>query len=122
MSLLTIENKDLDQKCRHLLESFPLRFAGIINRKGILISGGFRPKITPYEEEEKLKMLYMQTVLDFSMKSDYNSTLGSTFYILTKREKVNVATIPLNNELLLLLSADSKVEIDTMVEFTRSIF
>lgn len=123
MSLLTIENtEDLNAKCKRALQVFPIRFAGIINKKGHLVSGGFKTGIIPYEEESKLKMLHMQTVLDFSMRSEYNDTLGGIFYVVAKREKVTTVTIPLGNELLLLLSCDPNVEIESAIINIQEMF
>jgi len=40
------------EKCKKLLEESEIRFAGIVDKDGQLISGGFKEGLTPYEGDE----------------------------------------------------------------------
>ena len=40
------------EKCKKLLEESEIRFAGIVDKDGKLISGGFKEGLTPYEGDE----------------------------------------------------------------------
>jgi hypothetical protein len=48
-----------DKKCSKLLEESEIRFAGIINKDGKLVSGGFKEGLVPYEgDETKLQSFF----------------------------------------------------------------
>lgn len=94
--------QDYEKKCQELLEDNQFRFVGIINKLGNLIAGGFRHEITPFETEEKSRMMYMQMVLEVSMRKEFDETLGEIDYIASKRKNALMISIPVNDELLLI--------------------
>ena len=51
-----------DEKCEQLLQENEIRFAGIINDQGNLISGGFKKGITPLEGDETKLQSFMEFV------------------------------------------------------------
>jgi hypothetical protein len=40
------------EKCAKLLEESEIRFAGIVDKNGKLVSGGFKEGLVPYEGDE----------------------------------------------------------------------
>ena len=101
----------LENKCHGLLNNDEIRFVGIINRMGNLISGGLNEGVDLLETDEKRRKLYMQTALEISMREDFNDTLGKINYIATNRDNVLVITIPMNNHVMLISAKPtSKVE------------
>jgi len=44
-----------DQKCKKLLDYDEIRFAGLINKMGRLVAGGFKPGISPLEDDAERK-------------------------------------------------------------------
>ena len=101
----------LENKCHSLLNNDEIRFVGIINRMGNIISGGFSEEVDLLETDEKRRKLYMQTALEISMRADFNDTLGRINYIATNRDNVLVITIPMNNHIILISAKPtSKVE------------
>ena len=108
-------------KCEELLKDEQFRFVGIINKLGNLIAGGFSHKITPFETEEKSRMMYMQMVLEISMRKDFDETLGEIDYIASKRKNALMISIPINDELLL-ISTNPKEETKEIVAKAIKIF
>ena len=53
MSDLDLTLQLFDEKCNRLLGESEIRFAGIVDKDGKLIAGGFKEGITPYENDEK---------------------------------------------------------------------
>jgi len=101
----------LENKCHSLLNNNEIRFVGIINRMGNIISGGFSEEVDLLETDEKRRKLYMQTALEISMREDFNDTLGKINYIATNRDNVLVITMPMNNHVMLISAKPtSKVE------------
>ena len=67
-----------------------------------MIAGGFKDGINPFETEEKRRMLYMQMVLEISMRKEFDSSLGPVNYIASRREKALMISMPLDSNLILI--------------------
>jgi len=102
----------LENMSKRLLESKGIRFAGVLNNKGHIVGGGFSPSITPFEES-RLQMFFMEIALDLSMRREFDDTLGKVESLISKREKVNLITIPFER-LFLLVSADKTEDLDEL--------
>lgn len=115
------ENKNLEETCQEIL-SFPdIRFCGIINQFGHLIAGGFKEGIKPLESDEKRRMSYMQMVLDINMRKEHNESLGPIEYSATKRGKVVMISIPLNDNVVL-VSAEPKSDPHQITKIVTHLF
>ena len=55
------------QKCTKLLDESEIRFAGIVDKDGQLIAGGFKEGLVPHEGDETR----LQSFLEFVFKSIY---------------------------------------------------
>ena len=100
-----------DQKCKKLLDYDEIRFAGLINKMGHLVAGGFKPGISPLEDDAERKKMYMELALRVSMRKDFDYSLGPVKYAASRREKAVVLSFPLNSNVLL-VSAEPNVDID----------
>ena len=93
-----------------------IRFAGIINKQGRKISGGFNPDVTPLEKDvKKLEMLFMETALDYSMRKEFDKSLGEIKAIVSYRSKTNIITI-IHGENFLLLSAEPELNTAKVIQ------
>ena len=108
-SMMVQTNQLYEQKCKELLQDKQLRFVGVINKLGNLIAGGFRKEITPFETDEKNRMMYLQMVLEVSMRRDFDETLGEIDYIASSRKNVLMISIPIGKELLLISASPFSV-------------
>ncbi|MFB5606495.1 MAG: DUF6659 family protein [Candidatus Nitrosomaritimum yanchengensis] len=121
MSLLSFQEVGkLDESCLKLAKISGVNFAGVINKNGRLIAGGFRTDSNSYKKE-KLQMIFLELYLDYSMRKEFDSVLGKINYMTTLREHVNVTTIPYNEELILILSQPN-TDINNLVEKCTDIF
>lgn len=110
--LTTFENHcSLENMCAKILHEKGIRFAGIINKMGRLEAGGFGKGITPHEDNERQKMMFMQFVLMCNMRKECDETSGQLDYIMTKREKSKILCMPMEDRVLL-LSAESFVDME----------
>jgi len=100
-----------DQKCKKLIDYDEIRFAGLINDMGRLVAGGFKPGISPLEDDAERKKMYMELALRVSMRKDFDYSLGPVKYAASRREKAVVLSFPLNSNVLL-VSAEPNVDID----------
>ena len=100
-----------EQKCKKILQEDEIRFAGIVNRMGRLVAGGFKEGIRPLEDEEDRRKMYMELILRVSMRSEFDYSLGKVKYTASRREKAVVMSFPLDNNVLF-ISAEPDISID----------
>ena len=110
MSQQPDENKILEKKCKTLLAEEGVRFAGVINNMGRQVAGGYASKITPLVDEEEHK-ISLEHALEILITKDLDESLGSIDSIVTRRKKVTMITVPMNNSSLLIsVERDSDAE------------
>lgn len=92
---------ELEKRCSILLGDDQIRFAGVINKMGNLIAGGFRKDVKPFQNDAKQRMLYMQMVLEISMRREFDLDLGDVNYTASKRNKALMITVPIEDRIVL---------------------
>ena len=105
MTALHVEEYSfLEERCNEMLKDNQIRFTGIINKMGNLVAGGFGQGIEPFQNDAKQRMLYMQMVLEISMRSDFDSVLGKVNYTASNRNKALMITVPFEDKIILVSS------------------
>ena len=118
-----IKNQIFDDKCKKLLEEEEIRFAGIINESGKLVSGGFKKEITPLEEDESRLQSFMEFVSKVSIRKEYDETLGPINYLAARRDKAVLVSFPFPiTKFVLLISANPSVDIEKLAVKVVEIF
>ena len=116
MSLLTFEKSIIYEAiCTQLLQNKEIKFAGFVNKKGRLVAGQFGNQYTEFEDHDRLDVFLMETALEFSMKNEFNKRFGGIEYVFSKRNSVNVACIPIHENILVIIT-ESHVEIQKILE------
>ena len=103
-SLCVEEYASLEKRCNELLDDGQIRFAGVINNMGNLVAGGFQKGVEPFQTDEKQRMLYMQMVLEISMRREFDLDLGEINYVVSNRNKALMITIPFDDKIILVSS------------------
>jgi uncharacterized protein DUF6659 len=85
-----------------------IRFAGIITKMGRLVAGGMRPEIESLEDREDSSKLYVQFALMTEMRKDFDDIFGKAIYSFTEREKIKLASFPLDDNHILRVSIEKK--------------
>ncbi|HET6517751.1 MAG TPA: DUF6659 family protein [Nitrosopumilaceae archaeon] len=112
-----------DEKCKNLLNEKEIRFAGIINEDGELISGGFKKGLTPLEDDETKLHSFMEFVSKVSIRKDYDQSLGPINYLAARRDKAVLVSFPFPvSKILLLISAEPTVDIENLATKVVDIF
>jgi hypothetical protein len=88
-----------------------IRFVGIVNPAGEVISGGFQKGVEPLLEGIDEQELYVQSVLNVAVLNNLADKLGKVYYQIAKHDKVALMTFPLSNGILC-LSVSSKANLD----------
>ena len=81
-----------------------IRFAGVITKMGRLTAGGMRDGLESMEDENDSLTLYVQFALRSQIGKDYDSAFGRAIYSFTEREKIKLASFPLDDNHILRVS------------------
>ena len=112
-----------DEKCQRLLDEAEIRFSGIINEEGKLVSGGFKKGITPLEEDETRLKSFMEFVSKVSIRKEYDQSLGPINYLAARRDKAVLVSFPFPiSKVVLLVSAEPSVDIEKLATRVVDIF
>ena len=121
--LTEINYQAYDGKCKKLLEEDEIRFAGIINEVGTLVSGGFKKDITPLEEDKTKLKSFMEFVSKVSIRKEYDQKLGPINYLAARRDKAVLVSFPFPvSKFVLLISANPSVDIEKLATKVVDIF
>jgi hypothetical protein len=86
-----------------------IRFVGIANKSGVLVSSAYRDGLNPLMTREETSHYAIQAVTRAMLREDFTSKLGKIEYSITKYQRLIRALIPFeyeNNKLFILLSFD----------------
>ena len=119
---IPLTNEGLEILCHRLCNKPKVRFCGVINPLGRLVTGSFRDGIKPLDNEDQRQMMYIQSYLEMSMKREFDDTLGNVNFITTYRDNIALITIPMRQNYLLLMSVERNAEIEQIVKNTINIF
>jgi hypothetical protein len=99
----------LQELCEKIfLTNKNIRFAGVITKMGRLVAGGMRPDIESLEDREDSSKLYVQFALMTEMRKDFDDIFGKAIYSFTEREKIKLASFPLDGTHILRVSIEKK--------------
>lgn len=105
--------KNLETKLEDILNDKEVRFAGIIDSKGVLIQGKFQNGIIPFESDDEQKKIYQELAFRVSTRKKFDHSMGAVKYSASRREKLVMMSFPINNEILL-ITAEPNINIDRM--------
>ena len=110
-------------KCDQLLKEPEIRFAGIVDKDGKLVVGGFKKGISPYEGDETRLQSFLEFVSKASIRREYDESLGPINYLAARRDKAVLVSFPFPiTQLLLLISAEPTVNIENLARKIVEIF
>ena len=102
-------------KCDKLLQQKEIRFVGIIDSKGNLITGGFKEGLTPLENDETRLKSFMEFVSKVSIRKEYDESLGPINYLAARRDRAVLISFPFPvSKIVLLISAEPSVCIEDL--------
>jgi hypothetical protein len=105
------EHRDpkLDQICDEIFAlGTAIRSAIVIDKMGRLVAGGMRKGIIPMEEKDDSQKLYVQFALRSVMREDFDEQFGKTVYSFSERERIKLASFPLDNQHILRVSIEKE--------------
>ena len=112
-----------DKKCNQLLAESEIRFAGIVDKSGKLVAGGFKQGITPHEGDETRLQSFLEFVSKATIRTEYDESLGPINYLAARRDKAVLVSFPFPiTQVLLLISAEPSANIENLAKKVVEIF
>lgn len=115
------EVKILEDACTKLLETDKVRHVAVINKLGKMVTGNFKQGIERYLDEDKVRMVYMQLMLDLRMRQELDEILGPVDYIISRRKKLTIVSVPTENYLIV-ISAERDADSNKIVKAAEKLF
>ena len=111
------------EKCSKLLEEPEIRFSGIVDKDGNLVTGGFKEGLSPYEGDETKLQSFFDFVSKASIRKEFDESLGPINYLAARRGKAVLVSFPFPiSHILLLVSAEPTVNIENLAKKVVEIF
>lgn len=112
-----------NEKCSQILKESEIRFAGIVDKDGKLIAGGFKEGLVPHEGDETRLHAFLEFVSKFSIRKEYDESLGPINYLAARRDKAVLVSFPFPiTQILLLISAEPSANIENLAKKVVTIF
>ena len=93
------------EKCTKLLNESEIRFAGIVDKDGQLVSGGFKDGISPHEGDETRLQSFLEFVSKASIRKEYDESLGADQLSCSKTRQSSFGKLSISGH------ADSLIDI-----------
>jgi len=111
----------LEQSCQKVLELPKVRFVGVLNPMGKKIAGGFKEGVTSFLPDKDNQRMYVQLMLEYMMRKDFDKQLGEIDYIVSRRTNLTMISIP-TNEYLVLISCQRDANAQEIINHVNSAF
>ncbi|MDE1814062.1 MAG: hypothetical protein KGH87_03280 [Thaumarchaeota archaeon] len=115
-SLQNLESRSHSQEifesvCNMILDLDPnIRFVGVINNKGKLLTGSVKKGIRTFIGPQDQEMLLMETALGVRMRKEHDPQLGPVNFTVSYGHKMVSMNFPLEDEILC-VSAEKKIDL-----------
>ena len=81
-----------------------IRFVGIINEQGRMVSGGMKENVEPLESEKDDEMIFMELALRVKMRKEFDKQLGQVNFAMASRERALAISVLINSDILYVVS------------------
>ena len=115
------EIKSIEQGSKKILQEEKVRLVRIINRLGRVIVERYQEGITSLLHDKEDRMISMQLALEIFLRDEFDEKLGPIDYVLSKRKKISLISIPIG-KYLVLVSAEPNADVNAIVEKTNETF
>jgi len=115
------EIESLENACAKLLKMDKIRHVAVINKLGKMVAGQFKKGITPLLNDEKVRMVYMQLMLDLRMRQELDEILGPIDYITSRRRSLTIIAVP-TVDYLVVISAERDIDSAPVVKRAEELF
>ena len=91
----------IEEAAKSILQDKNIRLVRVINRMGRIIVERYQDGVTSLLVDKEDKMISMQLALEVFLRDEFDEKLGPIDYVLSKRKKINLISIPIQKYLIL---------------------
>lgn len=117
--MLTVKYDDLCQQVFDL--DSQVRFAGVANSKGELISGGMRDNVETMLDNDELKMSIHYALQKRDLYTNLAYRIGFERSSITEYDKVTMISIPINSNELFMISTEPRADYLKVIDHIHSV-
>lgn len=118
---MSFNPEELEKSCQKILTLPKIRFVGVLNKMGNKIAGGFKEGVTSLLPEKENRRMYVQLMLEYLMRKEFDEGLGPIDYIVSRRSNVTMISIPIK-EYLILISVERDANAQEIIRQVNSAF
>ena len=116
---MTINYDDLTKQ---ILDSdSQVRFAGVVNSKGVIVAGGQKENIERLLSDDDVKMSIHYALQKRDLYTNLAYRIGYERSSITEYEKVTMMSIPINSNELFLISTEPRAEYMKIIDSVYSL-
>ena len=115
--------ESLEHRCKKIQQLDMVRFAGIIDKEGEVVAGGFREGVKPLiDDKSQLRKFFRFATIE-SIGKEYDEPLGAMNYLAARRNKLVFISFPFPlTDIILLISAEPQAEIEKLASGVSNVF
>jgi len=107
---------DYDGLCKNILElDSKIRFAGVVNTKGVQINSMNQEGVEDYLSPSELKMSIHYSMVEWEKSKNLSHKIGNERASVVEYDKVTLVSIPLNNSDLFVASIEPNEDYFKMI-------
>jgi len=115
---MTVEYKELTKQ---VLDIYPqVKFAGVVNVKGVIVAGGHRENVDQLLVGDEIKMSIHYSIQKRDLYTNLAYKIGKERSAITEFEKAAIISIPINSNELFLVRTDKGNNYLEIVDFVYS--
>ena len=108
---------NFDELCNAVMKfDDSVRFAGILDKNGKLVSGGYKDGLTTHLQSDESKMSFHYTSRGWENRKNISHRVGKEKFAIVEFEKVKQISIPVDNQNILLTSVEPETDHDQIVK------
>ena len=112
---------DFDELCSNVMKIDDVRFAGILDKNGKQVSGGYKDGLIKHLQSDESKMSFHYASRGWENRKNLAHRIGKEKFAIIEFEKVKQISIPVDNQNILLLSVEPHSDHDQVVKSVFSL-
>jgi hypothetical protein len=98
-----------------------VRFAGVLDKNGQLVSGGYKDGLSSHLQSDESKMSFHYASKAWESRKNLSHRVGKEKFSVVEFEKVKQISVPIDGQNILLVSVEPKVDHDQIVKNVLSL-
>ena len=105
--------EDITNKIKNISLEPEIRFCGLIDSTGELITGQFKTGIIPLENDSRRRQMFQELAHRVANRTNFDANLGRVKYSASRREEVVMMSFPIGKYIIMVV-AEPSVNIDRL--------